>query len=114
MLRFNVIEIFFHHQFGSRMLSMLLSAHSSLPSLRNWCVHQCLPVSVEARLTEALVRCFSDSFQALADLKKTTVRVNAATDAAALASAAPVVVRCVYLYICLYIIVYFLTGEALG
>ena len=38
---------------------------------------------MEARLADALVQCFADVFQGLADLEKTTVRANAAAAEAA-------------------------------
>lgn len=46
-------------------------------------VIQCLPSSVEDRLADALVACFTDTFRGLADLKKTTLRTNAAAAATA-------------------------------
>lgn len=39
---------------------------------------QCLPSSVEDRLADALVVCFTDVFNGLVDLKKAALRVNAA------------------------------------
>eukprot|EP00903_Cladosiphon_okamuranus_P009789 g9306.t1 len=59
----------------ARLLNVVLTSFNQL--------RECLPSSVEDRLADALVACFTDIFRGLADLKKTTLRTNAAAAAAA-------------------------------
>ncbi|CAN0133323.1 unnamed protein product, partial [Ectocarpus fasciculatus] len=64
----------------ARLLNLVLTSFNQL--------RECLPSSVEGRLADALVLSFTDAFSGLAELKKTTLRANAAAAAAA-ASASP-------------------------
>eukprot|EP00752_Nemacystus_decipiens_P004544 g4148.t1 len=59
----------------ARLLNVVLTSFNQL--------RECLPSSVEDRLADTLVACFTDAFRGLADLKKTTLRTNAAAAAAA-------------------------------
>ncbi|CAB1114659.1 unnamed protein product [Ectocarpus sp. CCAP 1310/34] len=58
----------------ARLLNLVLTSFNQL--------RECLPSSVEGRLGDALVLSFTDAFRGLAELKKTTLRANAAAASA--------------------------------
>ncbi|CAM9612455.1 unnamed protein product, partial [Scytosiphon promiscuus] len=63
----------------ARLLNLVLTSFNQL--------RECLPSSLEDRLADSLVLCFTEVFRGLADLTKTTLRANAASDAATPAGA---------------------------
>ncbi|CAM9468553.1 unnamed protein product [Ectocarpus sp. 4 AP-2014] len=58
----------------ARLLNLMLTSFNQL--------RECLPSSIEGRLADALVLSFTDAFRGLAELKKTTLRANAAAASA--------------------------------